>query len=181
MNAVEHYFEFEGLRLRSVEAGDLEPIRRLRNDQTTWANLTDPRPLSEADQKTWLLDLSFRTSKFYFVVYDVANPFIGIVRMDEYDAQNRSIRVGADVMPELRGKGHGGRIYKAIKKFCFDFLNLHRVWLAVLRTNAIAIRLYERQGFIREGQYREAVFRDGKYIDYVLMSILEGEYHGGAK
>ena len=96
--------------------------------------------------------------------------------MDEVDHINRSIRVGADVVPALRGKGFGKAIYSAIKKYCFDYLNMHRVWLAVLEANERAIGLYRKVGFKEEGRYREAVFRDGRYQDYILMSILEVEY-----
>jgi len=46
----------------------------------------------------------------------------------------------------------------------------------VLETNQHAKRLYEKQGFITEGRLRDAVFRDGKYVDYIIMSILETEY-----
>lgn len=170
------YFEYEGLMLRPVEQRDLEAVRQLRNDHSTWINLTDPRPLTTSDQKAWLEGLNLKSGRFYFVAYRSENPFIGLVRMDEYDPQNQSLRVGADVVPELRGKGHGAAIYRTILKFGFDDFNLHRIWLAVLESNARAIRLYERAGFVHEGRLRQAVWRDGHYQDYFLMSIVEQEY-----
>lgn len=170
------FFEHEGLMLRPVEERDLEAVRQLRNDHSTWINLTDPRPLTASDQKAWLDGLNLRSGRFYFVAHLMDNPFIGLVRMDEYDPQNQSLRVGADVVPELRGQGHGRQIYRAILKYGFDHLNLHRIWLAVLESNARAIRLYERAGFIHEGRLRQAVWRDGHYQDYWLMSILDQEY-----
>ena len=53
---------------------------------------------------------------------------------------------------------------------------MHRVWLAVLSTNKIAYNMYQKHGFKEEGVYREAVFRDGKYHDYIIMSVLEEEF-----
>lgn len=173
------HFEHLGIHLRVPGKNDIEAIQRLRNDVTTWTHLTDPRPLGPGDQKAWIESLSMRSGRFYFVASDETYPFIGLVRMDEFDTLNRSIRVGADIVPELRGKGYGILLYKGIKRYCFDFMNVHRVWLAVLETNGHALRLYEKQGFRVEGKYREAVFRDGKYLDYILMSILENEYHEG--
>jgi RimJ/RimL family protein N-acetyltransferase len=55
-------------------------------------------------------------------------------------------------------------------------MNLNRLWLLVLESNAHAIRLYQKQGFRLEGRMRQAVFRDGRYVDYLVMSILDGEY-----
>lgn len=170
------YFEHAGMYLRVPRKDDLEPIQKLRNDANTWINLTDPRPLGPGDQKGWLESLSMRAGRFYFVAATIENPFVGLVRMDEIDTLNRSIRVGADIVIGLRGKGLGIRLYQLIKRYCFDFMNMHRMWLAVLETNAHAMRLYEKQGFKVEGRYRSAVYRDGKYLDYILMSILEEEY-----
>jgi len=170
------YFKHGRVAFRPVEKGDLDQIRALRNENSTWIHLTDPRPLSEADQTAWLSSLTLRSGKFYFVVSGEDLPFIGLVRMDEYDQIHRSIRVGADVSPDLRGKGYGIAIYEAIKLYCFKTLGVHRIWLEVLETNQHAKRLYEKQGFITEGRLRDAVFRDGKYVDYIIMSILETEY-----
>lgn len=169
-------FSHEGLHLRTIEPNDLPHIAALRNDESTWTQLTDPKPLGPADQKAWYESLGSRSGKLYFIAYDDQNPFIGLVRMDEIDHQNRSIRVGADVQVDLRGKGHGKAIYRTVLKYCFDQLNMHRVWLAVLDTNTTARALYSRMGFKEEGRYRKAIFRNGDYVDYVLMSILELEY-----
>ncbi len=169
-------FQHNEIILRVVEEADLEPIRALRNDASTWVHLTDPHLITSQAQRRWFAGLAARDDRMYFVVSDREHPFIGIVRMDEYDRLHRSIRIGADVLPGLRGIGYGKKIYQAIKKYCFDVLNLHRVWLAVLETNERALRLYLGQGFQVEGRYRQAIFRDGKYLDYVLMSILEEEY-----
>lgn len=169
-------FSHEGLHLRTIEPSDLSKIAALRNDESTWTQLTDPKPLGPADQKAWYESLGSRSGKLYFVAYDDQNPFIGLVRMDEIDHLNRSIRVGADVQVDLRGKGYGKAIYRTVLKYCFDQLNMHRVWLAVLSTNLKAKALYTRMGFKEEGRYRKAIFRDGDYVDYVLMSVLKEEY-----
>lgn len=169
-------FSHEGLHLRTIEQKDLQQIAELRNDETTWTQLTDPRPLGPADQKAWYESLGSRSGKLYFVAYDDLNPFIGLIRMDEIDHLNKSIRVGADVLPSLRRKGFGKAIYRTLLKYCFDHLNMNRVWLAVLNTNEKARDLYRKMGFQEEGRYREAVYRDGAYVDYLLMSILKNEY-----
>lgn len=172
-------FEFEGLSFRLPDEGDLETAQRLRNDDSTWIHLSDPKPVGPADQKAWLQSIGWKNGRMYFVAYDEQNPFIGLVRLDELDQQNRSLRVGLDVLPELRGKGYGGRIYTALKSYAFNHLNIHRLWLAVLATNEYAMHLYEKWGFQIEGRYRGAIFRHGTFQDYILMSILEGEYRSG--
>jgi len=172
------YFTHNGISLRPVEVEDFKLIRGLRNNEETWPHLTDPRAIMPADQRRWYDSLS-RDSRFYFVAFGKRKPFIGLVRMDEYDSLNRSIRVGLDVVPGLRRRGNGSKIYSVIKKYCFEELGLHRVWLQVLADNIPAIKLYARHKFILEGRLREAVFRHGEFVDYMIMSILESEYRGG--
>jgi RimJ/RimL family protein N-acetyltransferase len=169
-------FIHEGLILRNVEEQDLEPMRVLRNDPSTWMMLTHVGFVDAQAQREWFQRVRLATDTGYYVVCDKHNPFIGSVRTDQIDPVNRSMRIGLDVVPELRGKGYGGRGYGLLKKYCFDIQNMHRIWLAVLDNNQNAMILYEKQGFKVEGRFRDAIFRDGAYHDYIIMSLLEHEY-----
>jgi RimJ/RimL family protein N-acetyltransferase len=174
----------DGLAFRTVEAGDLEAMRRLRNDESTWQNLTDPWPITDAAQRAWFERLGLSRDRLYFVVLksvkdfpaETSGEFIGIIRMDEIDRAHRSVRVGCDIVPNERGKGYGTAVYKFLLDFCFRELNMHRVWLCVLATNEAGLGLYRKAGFREEGQMRDAVYRGGRYLNYIVMSILEDEY-----
>lgn len=63
-------------------------------------------------------------------------------------------------------------------RHAFNDLNLHRVFLSVLSSNAGAIRAYEKAGFRREGIAREAAYKRGRYEDLVGMAILSHEFDG---
>jgi RimJ/RimL family protein N-acetyltransferase len=93
--------------------------------------------------------------------------------MDEIDLQNRSVRVGADVAVLKRRQGYGVGIYEALKKYCFDDLGMHRIWLLVLETNRPARALYRKVGFAEEGRMKKAIWRGGCWVDYVSMSTLK--------
>lgn len=179
-------FWHNGIGFRPVEEEDLNSIRKLRNDPSTWLQLTSIGQINKAKQKEWFERIC-RDSKveYYSLVkeqtsFPVSFPgdFLGIIRMDEIDVHNRSIRVGADIVPEERGKGYGTRALQAILEYCFNQLGMHRCWLCVLEDNKIARKLYKNMGFKEEGKYREAIWRNGKWHDYIVMSILEEEYKG---
>lgn len=169
-------FHFGDITLRSIEERDLEKLRILRNLPDTWMYLTDPTLIDAENQKKWFQSLQGRADRKYFSLCAPGHDLLGVVRMDEIDKQNRSIRVGCDIVADQRGKGWGQKAYGAILKYCFDELNNHRVWLCVLDFNQAAIAVYKKAGFKDEGKYREAVFRNGKYHDYLVMSVLEQEY-----
>ncbi len=183
-------FVHSGIVLRPVERGDLENIRKLRNDPSTWEQLTSIAHISPDQQAAWFAGLQNDQTRAYLAVLEEqrdddgiaswAGDFVGIVRLTDIDLVNRSVCVGADVVSRMRGQGYGTRIYKALLKYLFDYMNFRRLWLLVLDTNAIGKRLYANAGFTVEGAMRQAIFRDGKYVDYLLMSVLEDEYRGQA-
>lgn len=168
-------FQHMGLRFRAVERRDLPEIVILRNDFSTWSNLTDPRPLKPGAQEGWLESVNKAMDRFYWVAEDDEHPFIGLIRMDEYDPVNRSIRVGADVALSLRHQGFGKKIYAGLVEYVFKYLGIHRMWLLVLETNVVAMELYEKIGFKHEGRQRQAIWRHGRWVDYLMMSLVEGE------
>lgn len=155
----------------------MERIRRMRNDPSTWMNLTDIEPIDAWSQKQWFASLmKQKKSKRFYAVCTGNDRFVGLVRMDEFDWTNRSVRVGCDVERTMRGKGYGTQIMEMIVEYCFRYLNMHRLWLLVLDTNAPARRIYAKVGFREEGCYRQAIYRNGIYHDYILMSLLKPEY-----
>jgi RimJ/RimL family protein N-acetyltransferase len=172
-------FKHESITLRIIEESDLESMRKLRNDPTTWINLTDIESIDSESQQRWFQGLVGRQDRIYLVACDDEHNFLGVTRMDEIDRTNRSIRVGCDIVPEMRGQGYGTKVFAAVIKYSFDYMNMHRVWLAVLDYNQVGINLYKKSGFQKEGSYRDAIFRDGRYHDYSIMSLLEEEYRNG--
>ena len=56
---------------------------------------------------------------------------------------------------------------------------MNRLWLLVLENNEPAKNLYKKMGFVNECVQRQAIFKEGQYHDYIMMSLLRGEYENG--
>lgn len=167
-------FSYLDLSMKPIEEEDLEKLRKLRNDPSTWKHLGSVGMISKEEQAKWFQSL--RSSERYYLVETDLAVGIGLIRTDKIDLVNRSIRIGADIFPGMRGLGYGTKIYDMLLRYCFDYLNMNRVWLLVLENNTIAQHLYRKLGFRLEGTMRKAIYRDGKYLDYHIMSILKEEY-----
>ena len=74
------------------------------------------------------------------------------------------------------GRGYGTDAMRVILRYAFTELNLYRVSLDALGSNARAIRSYEKCGFVLEGRTRDAARYDGQYCDEVCMGILRDEW-----
>ena len=76
---------------------------------------------------------------------------------------------GLAVHPDARGHGVATALLTAAEQRLRD-RGTRKLSLRVLSTNHVAIGLYERLGFIREGVLREEFFINGSYVDDVLMT-----------
>lgn len=74
------------------------------------------------------------------------------------------------------GKGYGTEVTKLVVDYGFKVLKLHRIMLTVSDVNIGAVKVYEKAGFIKEGIMRDASFRNNKYHNKIVMSILENEW-----
>ncbi|MBN2350737.1 MAG: GNAT family N-acetyltransferase [Bacteroidales bacterium] len=75
-----------------------------------------------------------------------------------------------------KGLGFGRETVRLIKKLCFEKLKFHRLWLDVYDDNTRAIKLYESEGFIKEGTLRENSKTGNSYRSQRIYSMLENEY-----
>lgn len=75
------------------------------------------------------------------------------------------------------GKGIGTITTQKVLEYGFEQLKLHRIMLTVSEPNIGGIRAYEKAGFQLEGRLRQACFRDGKYHDKLVMSILREDFN----
>jgi len=169
-------FIYDNIYIHPVEEKDLSFIKNLRNDPSTWVNLTSVEMLTDQNQIKWFDSLQSSNKKYFIVCRSLDHTSVGMIRTDFIDYINRNIQIGVDIDPKFRGQGYGDKAYKLFLQYCFDYLNMHRVWLLVLDYNKIGLHVYLKNGFKEEGRQREAILREGKYHDYVMMSILENEY-----
>lgn len=78
--------------------------------------------------------------------------------------------LGMMVHEAYQGQGVGTALMAAAMDAADRWLNLLRIELEVYPDNQRAIRLYERFGFEHEGRKRMNAWRDGGYVDSLLMA-----------
>ena len=179
------YYKQEDFYIRPINHTDADLLMNHRNDFYTWKYLTTPEPITPAKQVAWFKSLSDRQRQYFILnkVLQVENHpaftsiKIGLVRMDEIDLMNRSCRAGIDIFKNHRGNRYSYAGWNLVLKYCFDELGMNRVWLLVIETSDRAIKVYNKLGFVTEGAMRQAIYRGGSFVDYVMMSLLKKEFH----
>jgi len=164
------------MKFEQLKECDLEWARLLHNDPEVLNMLTDPRWVSSEQQASWFKRLVETASSERLVVKLDDDTKIGVIRLDHIDDSNKSMCVGLDIHEGFRGKGYAKKIYRHIFEEWFGGRGYNRLWLLVAEYNTRAINLYVDLGFVSEGVQREALYRYGKYHDYIMMSILREEW-----
>jgi len=177
----------ERIRFRGAERDDLPTFVSWINDPEVQQGISIYRPFSQAEEDGWFGNMLSRPADEHVLAIEVrqeANQggqevwkLIGSCGFSGIDWRNRSAEFGINIGEKSYwNKGYGTEAVRLLVKHGFKTLNLHRIYLRVFETNPRAIRAYEKAGFTLEGRQRQAEFRDGKYIDMLVMSILEDEF-----
>lgn len=105
------------------------------------------------------------------------NKYIGNVMLQEIDWINRSASVPIFLGDkEEWGKGYATEARMQMLKFAFEERGLESIRDLVLENNCASIKLHEKCGYVREGVMRNSVFKNGKFHNQIVMSVLKDEF-----
>lgn len=173
-------FTYDNIRLRKAAPEDLPKLFWLK--QESWFGTHHVTIINEEDQKRWFESLDKHPHSPRDLVLMAQNEKyedFGVFKILHIDYINRNASVGWDVFQYFRGKGLGKRLVQAGVKFAFSVLNLHRLDAEILGDNAASEKCAKHVGFLLEGVRREAVHKDGFYIDSLVFGLLRSECSGG--
>jgi len=162
----------EGLRIRPAEPEDYAALHELFSYPKVIAGtLQLPYPSREM----WRQRLAETSDGTYRLVAVVGENVVGMIGLHTFPNKPRRKHAGTfgiTVRDDWQGKGIGTELLRAALDMADNWLNLTRMELEVYADNEAAIHLYERFGFEREGRLRQHAFRDGQYVDSIVMARL---------
>lgn len=168
------------VRLRPIEREDLPRFVEWFGDPEVSRHLAIWLPFSLAQEERWFerhLERLERQESVLLAIETEEGVHIGSIGLHQIDWKNRRAELGIAIGEKAYwDQGCGADAIRTLLKLAFREMNMHRMQLRVDADNARAIRCYEKAGFKEEGTLRDAVFRDGKYIDQRVMSILQREF-----
>jgi diamine N-acetyltransferase len=157
------------VRLRPTMQSDLEFVLSLERDPenlpyiTPWERIQHEAAIRFPDFRHFIIECGPGLEAGGFLI------LIGCRN------QHQSIELKRMVVQE-KNQGFGRAALRVIKKIAFDDLGAHRFWLDIKKRNTRAKALYDSEGFVLEGELREAVKVQDGYDSLVVMSMLESEF-----
>jgi RimJ/RimL family protein N-acetyltransferase len=172
--------EGERVVLRPLEEGDIKFLHRWGSDSEIMALTGDVEPMSLEGARAFYDKVQIEDNRLWFtvVVKDGDRPIgeAGLLRMFKpWHTTDLTMIIGEK---DAWGKGYGTEAIRLLLDYTFQELNFHRVAVGVVGFNERALRFYEKIGFKKEGIQRDGYYIEGKYSDFIMMSILREEYVG---
>jgi RimJ/RimL family protein N-acetyltransferase len=170
------------LRLRAMEREDVKRFYEWVNDPEVTNGLSLYLPMSSREEERWFESQQERDPHERPLSIELRQGdgwrLIGNCGVFGIDWVNSSAELGIMIGEKtVWNQGFGSQVMTLLLRHCFETLNLDRAFLRVFGENARARRSYEKAGFVVEGCLRQAVFKNGKYDDIYIMSVLRSEWN----
>jgi putative acetyltransferase len=158
------------LTIRRAEPSDYEAIAKIFTfPKVIWGTLQIPYPSIEQ----WRKKVAEPPEGFYSLVACVDGEVVGQLGLHTFPNRPRRRHVGEIgmmVRDDWQGKGIGTALMQSAVDLADKWLNLSRLELGVYPDNEPAIKLYNKFGFQIEGTRVGHAFRDGQYVDTLMMA-----------
>lgn len=157
------------VRIRMCRPSDAEAFAEIMTQPQVYAGTLQ---LPHATPEAWRSRLEANDPDYqYVLVAEVEGKVIGTAGLYR-SRRPRTLHVatlGISVHDAYQGRGIGRALMAALMDAADRWLNILRIELEVYPDNERAIKLYESFGFVVEGRKRMGAFRDGQYVDILVM------------
>jgi RimJ/RimL family protein N-acetyltransferase len=169
----------ENVVLCPIRTEDVKIYQRWLNDHEVLQFLTQVYPLTTEGEQLWLEQLTEQNPTHVILAIRLKDSLrlVGNCSLFKIDPVHRSACLGIVIGEKSQwSKGYGTEATRIIMDVGFRDLNLHRIYLDVHDFNARAIRCYQKLGFVKEGEFRQAIYINGQYHNTIRMGILNEEW-----
>ncbi len=168
-------YQGKSVYLTEYRLEELKDIMDLINDWEIQSTLHPGpiSPLSHEDHVDWFHEnRKNRSQSHAFAIRTLKDDiYIGRCAYNSVDHKNRFCFIGIMINHKrFQNKGHGTEALSLLINYIFNELNLRKIYLKVFASNERAIHVYKKLGFEVEGVLKKHLFRNGEYIDDLIMA-----------
>lgn len=166
----------ERLLLRDLRPDDLEAAFAFAGDPeaakwSTWGAMT------RDEARAWVAQAVAQNApgrRIFDLGVEHEGRLVGTVFLGGVGpAELRTAEVGYTLHRDAWGRGFATEAVRAVSRFAFRDLGLHRLQATAAPENVASQRVLDKAGFQREGLLRQNVLQRGRWRDSVLFARLE--------
>jgi [ribosomal protein S5]-alanine N-acetyltransferase len=164
------------LVLRELRPSDAEQVFAMRSDPDVMRHVNRPMATTLADALA-LIDLiaqrkAAQEGVHWAITRKGDDTFMGLIGFWRFVKEHHYAELGYTLAKDHWGQGHITEAIATVLPFGFDTLGLHRVEAITRPGNIASIRALEKNGFVREGHFRENIHWNGTFHDSLCFGRL---------
>jgi [ribosomal protein S5]-alanine N-acetyltransferase len=105
------------------------------------------------------------------------NPVIGMCGAYPWERSDRHVDIGYHLLPSHWGQGYATEATRAVIRWCFENLDVHRIQADCTDGNIASERVLLKCGFTLEGIWRESCWEHERFVDLKQFGLLRREYN----
>lgn len=169
------------LLIRGFEARDRELEAAISQNPSLFDHLPiDPRSEAELDEyvRARLERKTFeKVGGTVALIVETAESrqYVGSIQLSPIVVEPLQLRIGWIALPQHHGKGLMVEAVTGVVGLVFDSLMAHRIVAEIVGGNEASVRLAERVGFRKEGQFVQSTLLRGEWRDEMVYSMLRDD------
>lgn len=170
---------FINMKLRKLEEKDADAMLEWMHDseiqkyfQTDMKN-RDRKEVLEFIKKAKIV--AVHNESIHYAIVNEYDEYLGTISLKNMNLVSRNAEYAISLRRMAQGHGIAASATKKLLYIAFNELNLERVYLNVLSDNIRAIHLYEKCGFVYEGEFRKHLLLKGEFKTLRWYGILKEE------
>lgn len=151
-------------------------IRNWRNSSEVSKYMYTNDLVTTDQQIKWFRKIIEDPTKKYWII-KVDDKHVGVVNLYDIDKRNKRCYWAYYLADSsIRGKGLGRLIELNVLKYVFENLGLNKLCCEILSFNEIVVKIHKKYGSKIEGNFRQQIYKQGKFHDIVCMGILKEDW-----
>ena len=177
--------ETERLTLRAMRVSDADDmyVYAHREDVTRYLTWYAHESIDETRQYLTYVGQRYRTGDFYdwAVIHRADGRMIGTCGFTSFRCPSDVGEIGYVLNPDYHGRGLATEAVRAVLRFGFEELSLHRIEARFIEGNDPSRHLMERVGMTFEGFARESERIKGRFCTIGTCAILRREFQASPR
>lgn len=174
------FLKGERVNLRALQENDLNDtyLQWLNDEEICRFNSHAVFPNTVEKMKAYFAGLHTNHNQVILAMVDrMTGKHIGNVSLQNINWISRNAEFAILLGDkDFWGGGYGTEAAKLIVEYGFQRLNLHRIYCGTIEGNKGMIKLAEKLSMKEEGRRREAIYKDGRFLDIYEYGVLRNEY-----
>lgn len=171
----------ERLIFRQLKAGDESEIFKLRSDEKVNKYLTRSNYKTMEEASAFINKINKGIENNESIYWGITqkpgdvhpgDKLIGTICLWNIQPEHYRAELGYELNPDFWGKGVMSEAIPKIIEYGFETMKLHSLEADLDPGNSRSAILLEKNGFVREGHFKESVYFNGKFLDRVVYTLL---------